>query len=124
MLTTGQPPRGTPRKADDHPVESKTPMTTTAQDLTKGYVPAALIATFVIPTAIYIGLYIGKRDTTADNMLAQLASLQTQVSSLSTQVSQISVAVAKGPILPENVAYKADLLRFCLANKNLVCPQF
>jgi hypothetical protein len=99
-------------------------MTTAAQDLTKGYVPLVLIATFVIPTAIYVGLYLGKRDTAADNMLAQLAALQTQVSSLSTQVSQISVAVAKGPTLPENVAYKADLLRFCLANKNLICPPF
>jgi len=93
-------------------------------DLTRGYVPLALILTFIIPTAIYIGLYLGKRDTVSESLGTQLTALQTQVSSLTTQVTQISIAVAKGPTLPENVAFKADLLRLCLANKNLICPQF
>lgn len=93
-------------------------------DLTKGYVPLALVLTFLIPTVLYIGMYVGKRESGTDHLGSQLANLQSQVVSLNTQVSQIAIAVAKGPILPENVAYKADLLRFCLANKNLTCPNF
>lgn len=122
MLTTGQPPRGTPRQVNDHPVERKVNGSLT--DLTKGVVPLTLLLTFIIPTSIYIGLYLQKRDSATEALGGQLAALQTQVSSLSSQVTQISLAVAKGPTLPENVAYKADLLRFCLANKNLVCPSF
>lgn len=99
-------------------------MSSSMQDLTKGYVPLILIATFIIPTALYLGLYFGKRDSASETLGSQITSLQTQVSALTNQVTQISIAVAKGPTLPENVAFKADLLRLCLANKNLICPQF
>lgn len=99
-------------------------MTQGVSDLTKGYVPFALILTFIIPTAIYLGLYFGKRESSTENLVAQLASVQSQISNLTTQVGQISIAVAKGPTLPENVAYKADLLRFCLENRQLKCPSF
>ncbi len=94
------------------------------QDLSRGYVPFVLVLTFLIPTAIYIGMYFGRGDAASNNLASQLSSLQAQVSTLTTQVGQISVAVARPPQLPENVAYKADLLRFCITNKNLTCPTF
>lgn len=96
----------------------------TMHDLSKGYVPLVLILTFIVPTLIGVGLYFGKRDTVADNLGSQITSLQTQLTALTTQVTQISIAVAKGPTLPENVAFKADILRLCLANKTLNCPQY
>lgn len=125
MLTVGPAPSRGKRTPDDNPVERKEEVVSSPmQDLTKGYVPLIIIATFVIPTAIYIGLYLGKRDSASETLGSQITSLQTQVSALTNQVTQISIAVAKGPTLPENVAFKADLLRLCLANKNLICPQF
>lgn len=123
------PPDGTiakrpPRPADNHSVERERPLTTPFQDLTKGYVPIALVLTFVIPTLLYVGAYFARRDSSTENLASQMASLQSQVASLSTQVGNISVAIAKPPTLPENVAFKADLLRLCLENKNLKCPSF
>ena len=115
------PPRGTPRLPDNNPVEREK-MSSSVSDLTKGYVPLAIILTFIIPTAIYVGLYMGKRDASTDALGGQLTSLQQQVTALTAQVSSIAVTVAKPPTLPENVAYKADLLRFCVENRQLKCP--
>ena len=93
-------------------------------DLTKGYVPAALVITFIVPTLIFLGIYFGKRENAADNLATSITNLSTQVTSLQTQVSQIQVIIAKPPTLPDNVAYRADLLRFCIENRSLKCPTF
>ena len=121
MPPTSPPPRGMPRLSDDHPV-GREEVSTRSSDLTKGYVPLALILTFIIPTAIYVGLYIGKRDAGSEALGTQLSSLQQQVTALTAQVSSIAVTVAKPPQIPENVAFKADLLRFCVENRQLKCP--
>jgi hypothetical protein len=93
-------------------------------DLTKGYVPVAMLIMFIIPTILGLGLYFGKRDASGDSIASQITSLTSQVSNLQTQVTQIQLAVAKGPTLPENIAFKADLLRLCLENRQLKCPAF
>lgn len=124
MLTTGRSPHSQARIADNHPVEREEHVKGTMGDLTKGYIPMALLITFIVPTLLGVGLYFGKRDSGTDNLASQLAALQSQVSSLSTQVGNISVAIAKPPTLPENVAFKADLLRLCVENRQLKCPSF
>jgi hypothetical protein len=105
-------------------VDREKPVAGAVNDLTKGYVPIVLLLTFIVPTAIYVGLYFGKKDSSSEQLVSQVTALQSQVSSLATQVGNISVAIAKPPTIPENVAFKADLLRLCVENRQLKCPQF
>jgi hypothetical protein len=69
-------------------------------------------------------MYFGGKEQNAISTMSQLSELRIQVTALATQVSQISVALAKPPTLPENVAYKADLLRLCVENRQLKCPPY
>lgn len=92
-------------------------------DVSRFGVPITLIGGLLVSVLI-AGMWLGKRDTTGELSASNIAELKVQVQNLSDQVTQISVSLAKGPTLPESVAYKADLLRFCILNKNLTCPQF
>lgn len=93
------------------------------QDISRAGLPLALIASLII-VALGVGLWVGQRNSGAEGAAASIAELKLQVQNLSSQVTQISISLAKGPTLPENVAYKADLLRFCTLNKTLTCPNF
>lgn len=93
------------------------------QDLSKGYVPVViLLAGF--GGALVAGQWINRNEMNVSSVAKQVTDLQTQVAGLSTQVAQLSIAIAKGPTLPDNIAYKADLLRICVENRQLKCPNF
>ncbi len=93
------------------------------QDIRQLGLPVAVVIG-MLGIAATIGMQVQSRIGAVDTSSSQLAELKLQVQNLSAQVTQISVALAKGPTMPENVAFKADLLRFCVLNRSLNCPQF
>lgn len=85
--------------------------------------PLVLVGGMLV-TALGGGMWIQGRLNGNEVSSQNIAELKLQVTNLSAQVTQISVALAKGPTIPENVAFKADLLRFCVMNRQLQCPNF
>lgn len=94
----------------------------TMQDLSKGYVPIIIVIA-MLGTAVGTGMWLKGNQVQVEDLSKKVTDLQLQVSTLSASVSQLSLTIAKGPTLPENIAFKADLLRFCLENRELKCPQ-
>lgn len=93
----------------------------TMSDLSRGYVPIILVCS-MIAAALFTGMYFKGNEAQISSINTKVGDLSVQVSTLSTAVSQISLAVAKGTPLPDNIAFKADLLRFCVENRELKCP--
>lgn len=97
------------------------------QDISKGALPIVVVFGMLM-TAISAGYWVGGRtqttELTANSLAAQFTRLETQVTSLSVQVQNLSNSLAKGPPLPENVAFRGDLLKFCIENRQLKCPAF
>ncbi len=122
MLSTGRPPSGPERPVDHHPLgKEKAPLNT--WDLTRGGLPVVLVGGMLV-SALIAGMWIQDRTGAGAVANSSITELKLQVQQLQATVNQISVNLAKGPTLPENVAYKADLLRFCVMNRQLQCPQF
>lgn len=98
----------------------------TMTDLSKGSVPIMLVFG-MLSTMLAAGYWFGNRSTSTEitntQLTAQVTRLEAQVLALSGQLQAVSVALAKGPVLPDNVAFKADLFKFCLENRQLKCPQ-
>lgn len=92
-------------------------------DISKGYVPVVIMLA-ALGGALVAGQWINRNEMNVAGVVKQVTDLQTQVAGLSTQVAQLSIAIAKGPTLPDNIAYKADILRFCVDNRQLKCPNF
>lgn len=92
-------------------------------DLTRGGLPVVLVGGMLV-SALIAGMWIQDRTGAGAVANSSITELKLQVQQLQATVNQISVNLAKGPTLPENVAYKADLLRFCVMNRQLQCPQF
>lgn len=99
----------------------------TMTDLSKGSVPIILVFG-MLSTFLVAGYWLGTRSTTteigANQLAAQFSRLEAQVLALSGQMQAISISLAKGPVIPENVASKADLFKFCVENRELKCPAF
>jgi len=93
------------------------------QDLSKGYVPIIFVLS-IIGTALVTGMWVSAQQADVRAVSGKVTELQTQLSQISGQVATLSIALAKGQPLPENVAYKADILRFCVENRQLKCPVF
>jgi outer membrane murein-binding lipoprotein Lpp len=93
----------------------------TMQDLSRGYVPIIIVLA-MLGTAGATGFWLQSNQSKVENISRDVQGLQQQINVLSASVSQLTLSFAKGPSLPENVAYKADLLRFCLENRELKCP--
>lgn len=99
----------------------------TMNDLSKGALPVLVVfgmLASVASAAYWVGGRTQTTELTSASLLAQFTRLETQVSSLSLQVQSISTALAKGTPLPEGVALRADLLKFCIENRQLKCPAF
>lgn len=96
-------------------------------DLSKGVVPITVGFSMLV-AALTAGFWFGGRTTnidyTASTLSAQVTRLETQVTGLALQVQSISLTLAKGPSLPETLALKSDLYKFCLENRELKCPSF
>ena len=96
-------------------------------DLTKGVIPIT-VGFSMLAAALAVGFWFGGRtvntDITASSLSAQVTRLETQVNALALQVQSVSIALAKGPSLPEHIASKSDLYKFCLSNRQLTCPSF
>lgn len=95
----------------------------TVQDLSRGYVPIIIVLA-MLGTAVATGMWLQGNQSKIDGVSKQMTDLQLQFSQMSTVVSQLNIAVASGPKLPDNIAVKADLLRFCIENRELKCPIF
>lgn len=93
----------------------------TMSDLSRGYVPIVIVAA-MISAALFTGMWLKGNEFQINQVDKKVGDLSVQMSAISSAVSQLSIAVAKGPTLPDNVAYKADLLRFCIENRELKCP--
>lgn len=93
----------------------------TMQDLSKGYVPIVVVIS-MIATAFGTAFWLRANQAQVENVDRRLTELQNQVAQLSSSVAQLTLTLAKGPQLPDNVAYKADLLKFCIHNRELKCP--
>lgn len=92
-------------------------------DLTRGGLPIVLVGGMLV-SALMAGMWLQDRTGASAASSSSITELKLQVQQLQATVNQISVTLAKPPTLPENVAYKADLLRFCVMNRQLQCPQF
>lgn len=95
----------------------------TMQDLSKGYVPIVM-AISMLATAAGTGWWLKTTQFQFESVDKKVTDLQLQVSQLSTAVINLNLTLAKGPQLPENVAFKADILRLCLKNPTIVCPEY
>lgn len=90
------------------------------QDLSKGVVPVMAvlgILGFVWTAATWVSKQTGQ----TDNMSTSFIALSNKVDQLSIQVNALSMALAQGPKLPENIAYKMDILELCVLNPKLIC---
>lgn len=97
----------------------------TVQDISKGFVPITVLFT-ILMTAIGAAYWFGTQSTSTEltnsQLTQQVTRLEAQVISISQQMQTLSVNMAKPPTLPDNVAFKADLYKFCIENRNLKCP--
>jgi hypothetical protein len=93
------------------------------QDLSKGYVPIVM-AVAMLGTAAGTGWWLKGTQFQVEAVVKKVTDLQLQVANLSSAVTSLNLTLAKGPQLPENIAFKADILRICIKNPNLVCPDF
>lgn len=99
-------------------------------DLSRGYVPITLIGV-IIATALATGMWMQRNQQSVENLekslqafRSEIGDMKTQMGQLSNQVVAMNLALAQGPKMPENVAYKADLLRLCINNRELKCPEW
>jgi hypothetical protein len=94
-------------------------------DLSKGFVPITVLSGILL-TSISAAYWFGTRSTSTEltnsQLTQQVTRLEAQVIALGQQMQAFSVSLAKGPAIPDNVAFKADLYKFCIENRTLKCP--